>query len=137
MVRFGIFSYDKENLEHPGWLTCGGDDGEKIDPLQFADNDTYETFVLGMMGMMVLAEEANYNTPSGIRVFTRCDVSVYRDCERQEYRYFVSEITRSWSTCLFYPWADPEGMGDIMVTQLAKLLHHLTSTKYLQASPPR
>jgi hypothetical protein len=115
---------------------CDGEDHSLLDPLIYDPDNGYEKFVLDMMGKMVLAEEHQYGMVSGLRVFARWDVSVFRNVDSCKYEYFVSEITRSWSTCLFQPEASPTGMGNLMLLHLAKLLHHLSVTKFLKNSPP-
>jgi hypothetical protein len=127
------FRYDSNQPNNPGWLTCDGNDAGLVDPLEYNPDKGYEKYVLDMMGKMVLAEEQQYGVVSGLRLFSRWDVSVFRHEESDKYHYFVSEVTRSWGTCLFHHKADPEGMGDFMFAHLAKLLHHCIATHYLQS----
>jgi len=84
-----------------------------------------------MLGMLILAEEETYGMVSALRLFSRCDISVYRNNVTGEYEYAISEITRSWSTCLFEPWAQTNGMVDFMMANLAKILRHAIMTKFL------
>lgn len=127
--------YDPVNPGNPGWLIVDGNDAHLIDPLALDPERSYEKYVLDMLGKMVLAEEAQYGAVSGLRLFGRWDVSVCRHKATGKYQYFVNEVTRSWDTCLFHHHSDPEGMGDFLLSHLAKLLHHCVTTEFLRSRP--
>jgi len=93
-------------------------------------------FVLDMIGKMVLAEEKSYGVVSGLRIFGRCDVSIFRNVATGRYEYVVSKVTRSYSTCLFTPWCDPEGAADVMISRLLRVLHRVARVRFLSQAPP-
>lgn len=121
------------SAESTGWLTI--ENGDLVDPSELI-MDTYPDFVLSMLGKLVLAEERRYKRFSGLRIFARMDVSVFRHSETGKYQYFVNEVGRAHSTHLFHNYVDESGIGDHMITNLVKLLHYSASQKLLQSKPP-
>jgi hypothetical protein len=89
-----------------------------------------------MLGKLVLAEEREYRRFSGLRIFARMDVSVYRDKTNQVYRYVVNEVARGHTTHLFHGHDSDLGTSDHMITNLALLLHYVASHKLNHAEPP-
>ena len=124
----------KPNDPHTtGWLHVDGSDS--VDPADFAGS-TFHEFVLNMTGKMVLAEERQYQRFSGLRIFARMDVSVYRDTRSGTYKYFVNEITRGHTTHLFHGRDSEVGTSDHFISTLAKILHYAATNKLDQLLPP-
>lgn len=131
------FSYDPEDPTSPkktGWLVLSGHDDP--DPSHFIVRESFDKFVLDMMGSLVLAEEKSFGFVSALRMFGRCDVSIYRDISSGRYQYVVNEVTRSYSTCLFEPWCDPPGIVDIMMARFLHVLQSVATSKFLSGQPP-
>jgi hypothetical protein len=108
----------------------------RINPLTIDNNHGYEKYLLEMLGKMVLAEEAQYGAVSGLRLFGRWDISVFRHRDTGKYKYFVNEVTRSWDTCLFHLYAEPKGITDFFFLHLAQLLHYCVTMQFLRSPPP-
>ncbi len=116
-----------------GWLHVDGTNA--IEPADFAGN-TFHEFVLNMAGKMVLAEEMQYQRFSGLRIFCRFDVSVYRDTASGTYKYVVNEVTRGHTAHLFHGKDSDLGASDHLISVLTKLLHHAASNKLNHSLPP-
>ena len=132
-----ILSYDPEDptsSQKTGWLVYTGHDDPE--PAHFVLRESFEKFVLDMVGSLILAEEKMLGIVSGLRIFGRCDVSIYRDVSAGKYKYVMSEITRSYSTCLFEPSCDPTGIADVMIARLLHVLQRVASSKFLAGTPP-
>ena len=91
-----------------------------------------------MLGKLILAEERTSGKLSSLRIFTRLDISVYRDVSRDGsgFQYVLSEVNRNLSTCLYFNWAKPSGMRDAMLLHHSKLLWHVARYKCLLKEPP-
>lgn len=111
------------------------DTTDRIDPSEFVD-DNYVEFVLKMLGKMVLAEEKRYRRFSGLRIFVRMDVSVYRHTGSGEYQYFVNEPTRVNDTHFFHGCDCDFGTSDHIMEYLAKVLHYHALKRFDHSAPP-
>ena len=124
----------KPNDPHTtGWLHVDGSDS--VDPADFAGS-TFHEFVLNMTGKMVLAEERQYQRFSGLRIFARMDVSVYRDTRSGTYKYFVGEVTRGHTTHLFHGCDSEVDHSDHFISVLSNILHYTATNKLNHSLPP-
>lgn len=133
-IFYNRYNPAKPNDPHmTGWLHVDGTDA--VDPADFAGS-TFHEFVLNMIGKMVLAEERQYQRFSGLRIFARLDVSVYRDTRSGTYKYFVSEVTRGHGTHLFHGRDSEVGASDHFISVLSKILHYTATNKLNHSLPP-
>ena len=61
----------------------------------------FEHYALTILGKILLLEERQTGRMSGLRMFCRLDVSVFREQATGKHSFFVNEITRAHSTGLF------------------------------------
>jgi hypothetical protein len=71
---------------------------------------------------------------SGLRVFCRLDVSVYREKATGKHSFFVNEVTRTHGSGLFQHWTDHQ-MADPFFVHLMHVLHLVASEKLLHGCP--
>jgi hypothetical protein len=95
-----------------------------------------EHYALTMLGRLITLEEREMGRMSGLRVFVRLDVSVFRESRTGAYRFFVNEITRGHGAGLFQEWVSHE-KADFLFQHLAEVFHLVASNKlYLNPPPP-
>lgn len=97
---------------------------------------TLDFYTLDMLARIIALEERKLGRISGLRVFCRLDVSVFRVRESGEHHYFVNEITQTHGAGLFPRW-DLNQRLNYFYHHLSNTLHHIASEKlYLQPPPP-
>ena len=103
---------------------------------EFDDNteSTIENFALDILARVIALEERRMGRMSGLRVFCRLDVSIYRERNRV-HKYFVNEITRAHGAGLFPQW-DSNKRLDFFFVLMSNLLHYITSQKLYFQPPP-
>ena len=96
-----------------------------------------EQYALTILGRVIALEERRTKRMSGLRIFVRLDVSVFRERETGSYRFFVNEITRTHGTCLFQEWVSHD-QSDFVFQDLCHILHLVASEKLflVKPSPP-
>ncbi len=92
------------------------------------DNDLHN-FVLNVAASLITQEESRGIKISGLKVFARLDIAVYRRVDDSKLTYMVNEVTRGHAASLFIPEGIPraserfiEAMADTLIsyTQLTK-----------------
>jgi hypothetical protein len=92
------------------------------------DNDLHN-FVLNILASLITQEEARGIKISGLKVFARLDISVFRRVDGGKLTYMVNEITRGHAASLFLADSIPrtserfiEAMADTLISyaQLTK-----------------
>jgi hypothetical protein len=95
-----------------------------------------ESYALTILGKVILLEEKKTGRMSGLRVFCRLDVSIFREQATGSYSFFVNEITRTHGSGLFHGWIVHE-QGDFLFEHLSEVLHLVAAQKlYLPCPPP-
>jgi hypothetical protein len=94
----------------------------------------FEHYALMILGKTILLEERVTGRMSGLRVFCRLDISVFRERETGKHSFFVNEITRSHGTALFVEWIT-HGLTDPFFHHLSDILH-LVAAQKLFLTPP-
>lgn len=125
-------SYNPDDKENPyTYLTAEDDVGmEDFDDPQ----NLFEPYVLKMLGNIILLEEKRTGRMSGLRIFCRLDVSVFREQETGKHSFFVNEITGSHGAALFESWIT-HSMADSLFRHMSNILH-LVGSKKLYLCPP-
>jgi hypothetical protein len=122
--------YDADNTQRYSYFPADSEvnltDFDKLDSI-------IEHFALNMLARVIALEEKRMGKMSGLRVFCRLDVSIYRD-GRGEYNYFVNEITRTHGAGLFPQW-DSNNKLDLLLSNMSNTLHDICSQK-LFFKPP-
>jgi len=75
-----------------------------------------------MLSKLIIEEERTNKFRSGLRIFNRFDVSVFKVRDTGKVVYMMNEITRSHFTGLFQAW-DSQGYMDVMFQELERILH--------------
>ena len=92
------------------------------------DNDLH-IFVLNVLASLITQEESRGIKTSGLKVFARLDISVFRRVDKGKLSYMVNEVTRGHTASLFIANGIPrtserfiEAMADTLIsyTQLTK-----------------
>ncbi|KAF8873546.1 hypothetical protein CPB84DRAFT_1798310 [Gymnopilus junonius] len=126
------FQFDRNREENKfSWFVA-----EDVSARAYDFADSYEKFVLEMVGKVIMLEELRYKVPSDLRIFVRADVSVYRNADTGKYSFFVNEFTRSTTTSLFLYYLDGSA-GDVLITTMVDVLHTVASNKAKHLPPPR
>ena len=86
-----------------------------------------DNYVLNILARVISLEEKRIGRMSGLRVFCRMDVSVYRTTSG-DHRYFVNEITRTHGTALFPKWDSNNRLG-YLFKSMSNVLHYISSQK--------
>jgi len=91
-----------------------------------------------MLGKLILAEERTSGELSSLRIFSRLDISVYRDTSANGsgFQYVLSEVNRTLSTAVYSAYAEPIGTWDALITHLAETLHLATANGCFLSHPP-
>lgn len=84
--------------------------------------DIFEIYLLKMLSKLIIEEERTNKFRSGLRIFNRFDVSVFKVRDTGKVVYMMNEITRSHFTGLFQAW-DSQGYMDVMFQELERILH--------------
>lgn len=84
-----------------------------------------------MLGQIILAQEFASGTFSGLRLYCRMDVSVYR--KDGKFHFFVNEVTHGMNTGLF-TYADHDNVMEDVWTELSLVLEHTVKAGYLLSS---
>ena len=93
-----------------------------------------DIYALKMLGRVIALEERRTGRMSGLRVFSRMDISIYRERVTGDHHYFVNEITRTHGAALFQQW-DSSHRLNLLFTHMSNTLHYISHSKlYLQ--PP-
>ncbi|KIM37238.1 hypothetical protein M413DRAFT_13424 [Hebeloma cylindrosporum] len=90
------FAYDPKDPTSPnttGWLVLQATDDP--DPAHFIVRDSFEKFVLDMMGLMVLAEEKSSGVVSGLRMFGRLLLEASRSYQESQSQGLHSAVYSS------------------------------------------
>jgi len=85
-------------------------------------DDIFEIYLLKMLSKLIVEEERTNKFRSGLRIFNRFDVSVFKIRDTGKIVYTMNEITRSHFAGLFQAW-DTQGCMDIMFQELERTLH--------------
>jgi len=83
---------------------------------------SFEHFAMQMLSKLVPAEEYMTGRRSGLRVFCRLDVSVYKDSRDKSMKFLLDNIARSQTTGLFLEWAKTSRRG-VFFRELSSGLH--------------
>jgi hypothetical protein len=95
-----------------------------------------DIFALRTLSRIISLEESRLGRLSGLRVFCRLDISVFRERDGGQHRYFVNEITRTHGAALFPKW-DSYHKLDLLFSTIANTLHYISKSKlYLQPPKP-
>jgi hypothetical protein len=96
-----------------------------------------EHYALTILGRIIALEERRSERMSGLRIFVRLDVSVFRERDTGRCRFFVNEITRTHGTGLFQEWLDRD-QADFLFQELCEVLHLVASQRLflVEPSPP-
>ncbi|KDR67504.1 hypothetical protein GALMADRAFT_216369 [Galerina marginata CBS 339.88] len=109
--------------------------GKNLGLTDFDDpNLSFESYVLRMLAKVIILEEVKFKRKSGLRIFCRMDVSVYRNATTAKHEFFVNEITRSHGACLFTKW-DHSLKWRAAFNTFSQILH-LAAKKKFYLSPP-
>ena len=101
----------------------------EIDYTEFDDpKSNLDVFALKILARVILLEERRLRRWSGLRVFCRLDVSIYREQEGGLHHYFVNEITRTHGAGLFSLW-DTNIQLNGFFNHMSQVLHHISSTE--------
>jgi hypothetical protein len=100
------------------------------------DEDTMEYYILNIFARVIRLEEIQFEKMSGMRLWCRMDVSVYREKETGKHQFFVNEITRSHTAALFPRWDSSDLLDRFFYRSLARSLHHVAALKLFD-DPPR
>ena len=101
----------------------------EIDYTEFDDpKSNLDVFALEILARVILLEERRLRRWSGLRVFCRLDVSIYREQEGGLHHYFVNEITRTHGAGLFSLW-DTNIRLNGFFNHMSQVLHHISSTE--------
>lgn len=98
-------------------------------------NNLIEQYALTILGRVIALEEKQTRRMSGLRVFCRLDVSVFRERETGGYRFFVNEITRTHGAGLFQEWVGHE-QADYFFEHLARVLGQVATLALYSGCPP-
>jgi hypothetical protein len=94
-------------------------------------DSSLDDFALRILSKVILLEERRTQRKSGLRVFCRLDVSIYRKTESGEHCYFVNEITRTHGAGLF-PQYDSNNIRNHLFTHISNTLHHISALSLYQ-----
>lgn len=97
-------------------------------------NERLDIFALRTLARVIALEERKTGRMSGLRVFCRVDVSLYRESEGGSHRYFVNEITRTHGAALFPNW-DVENRLGFLFNHMSNTLHYISAKKLYQQPP--
>jgi hypothetical protein len=101
------------------------------------EDSNLDIFALRILSRIISLEERRSERLSGLRVFCRLDVSIFREEEDGTYRYFVNEITRTHGAALFPKWdKDNQQRLDLLFARMSKTLHYISKSK-LYLHPPK
>jgi hypothetical protein len=98
-------------------------------------NSNLDYFTLRILARVIALEERRTGRMSGLRVFCRMDISIYRATERGDHQYYVNEITRTHGGALF-PKFDSNKRLNNLFNHMSNILHHISMMKLYQQSPP-
>jgi hypothetical protein len=108
---------------------------ENIKSSDFDDTSTlFESYALQMLGKIIVQEENVTKRMSGLRIFCRLDISLYREASTDQHQFFVNEITRSHGTALFQPW-DTGSRLNLLFSELEQVLHLVGSDRLFMTPP--
>ena len=97
--------------------------GDEIPVEDFDDpKNLLENYALTILGKIILLEERQSGRMSGLRIFCRLDVGVFRDQATGEHCFFVNEVTRTHTAALFQEFLSHQ-MADPVFSHLSDLLH--------------
>lgn len=97
--------------------------------------ESVDFYALDTLARVIALEERKTGRISGLRVFCRLDISVFRESESGKHSYFVNEITRSHGTALFPRW-DSRNKLNFLYHHLSETLHYLAAKKMYLEPPP-
>ncbi|RXW13651.1 hypothetical protein EST38_g12202 [Candolleomyces aberdarensis] len=92
----------------------------------------FQAYVLNTLAKLIIHEEHVYGVTSGLRLFARLDVGVYKDKRSGKFRYWVNEITRSHASSMFETTIANHGIFDVFWTTLTQCLQIATMHKLFQ-----
>jgi hypothetical protein len=124
--------YNPNNKDQPYTVLTA----EDVVTVEDFDDPTklFEFYVLNMLSKIILLEEKRIGRMSGLRLFCRLDVSIFREGETGKHQFFINEITRTHGAGLFHQYMTHDQM-DIFVNHLSDVLH-LVSSQKLYLCPP-
>jgi hypothetical protein len=99
------------------------------------DGQQMDHYILNIFGRVILLEERKTGRMSGMRIFCRMDVSIYRHLGTGKHQFFINEITRTHGAALFSYWETKQRLDGFFFTHLSKTLHQVVSQKIFQKPP--
>lgn len=118
------------------YLTC--DPQDTGSPFDFDDpTKSFEFFALSMLARLIVTEECQFDNEkfSGLRIFCRLDISVFREQNTGKYQFFVDEVTRTHGAGLFKRW-DTIRNTDFGFQGMEEVLHFVVNGKFYSEPPP-
>lgn len=98
--------------------------GSPFSPVFFNAATSVQHYALRMLSKLIAAEEYIGTQDSGLRVFTRFDISVFSTAPSGEYHFVLNEVERGHCVGLFARM-DKTGRMDVLRQELSHTLHYL------------
>lgn len=127
-----ISSYDPEKDPPYTYFPMNPDDDlTEMDGVKLSN---VNIVALQTLAQVIALEERRMQRMSGLRVFCRLDLSIYRHTESGKHEYFVNEITRTHGAALFPGW-DSNNRLNFMFTHMSNILHFLSFKQLYRQAP--